>query len=182
MGHHIRVNCGDCNRLFYCNGKDLTCAECKAYPSNTTRPKPKENEMNNLPDPYQPYGKDTATCARCLRLYDTRINPGRLTCEACADKKPPEIVRKTCDYCETTWTFIPDSDQSKCPHCKQPYDSTEIVNSERSYALKINKEDYRKTVDSLIKDIEVETNGLLAKAAENKFRLATLRILRETLK
>lgn len=187
MGHHIRVNCGDCNRLFYCNGKDLTCAECKAYPSNTDntdRPKPKENEMNKLPDPYQPFGKDTATCIRCTRLYNSRENPGTMICPACdfsGQNKIYEVTRKTCSICKTIWAFTPEADKTKCPHCNQLYERTESVRQEERNAIASNKENH-KIIESLVSDLVLENNNLLAKVNHNNLRIATLKTLMETLK
>lgn len=185
MGHQIRVNCGNCNRLFYCNGKDLTCAECKAYPSNIDNTKSKENEMNKLPDTYQPFGKDTATCVRCMSLFNSSLNPGARMCEACASgivaNKIYEVTRKTCSICKTIWAFTPEADKTKCPHCNQLYERTESVRQEERNKIASNKENH-KIIESLVRDLVLENNNLLAKVNHNKLRIATLETLMEMLK
>lgn len=184
MGHQIRVNCGNCNRLFYCNGKDLSCAECKAYPSNidnTGNPESKENEMNKLPDPFQPFGKATATCVRCMSLFNSSLNPGAIMCEACASgivtNKIYEVTRKTCSSCKTIWAFTPEADKTKCPRCNQLYERTESVRQEERN--KITERNLASvTLNLRIKELRDEITGIKTDLSRKEDMLSFLLALR----
>lgn len=42
-------------------------------------------------DPYQPYGKDTATCVRCFKLFNASLAGDSLVCKVCESKIDPGI-------------------------------------------------------------------------------------------
>lgn len=132
-------------------------------------------------DPYQPYGKDTATCVRCMYLFNSSLNPGAVMCEACASgivaNKIYEVTRKTCSICKTTRAFPAGDETTKCPACNELYERIESVRQEERN--KIAKRDLDNVKLNLrIKELRDEITNIKTNLTRKEDMLSFLLALR----